>query len=221
MAMAAAITIPVSVFEVSIAYERPAIKLLGLDRAGVAEALFNALSGWHPNIDDIEVMTAGKLSEQGVKLRLPTYNVSFFVGPAGCKFTMERVSWTDVDEILRILDTALKALAEAGSITFGKKTAVLSLHLQLKTVSFKEILRRFIVPEILKLDPSPTEVMAIVVRWPQRRITLDGSASIANAIYVQSEREFDAQASYADVKQSIFNDEVELLSLLGVEEVDA
>ena len=46
--------------------------------------------------------------------------------------------------------------------------------------------------------------MAIVSRWPQRRITLDGSAAIANAIYVQTERDFDAQASYEDVKQTRF-----------------
>jgi hypothetical protein len=129
--------------------------------------------------------------------------------------------WTEADEVLRILDTALTTLSRTGGVTFGKKVAVLSLHLQLKTTSFKEILRPFIVPEILRLDPAPTEAMAIVSRWPKRRIMLDGSAAIANGIFVQTEREFDTHTTYQDMKQTIQNDEAELFNLLGVEEIDS
>jgi hypothetical protein len=60
--------------------------------------------------------------------------------------------------------------------------------------------------------------MAIVARWKNRRITLDGSAAIANAIFVQLEREFNAEASYDDIKTQILADEIELFTLLGVEE---
>jgi hypothetical protein len=218
--MPAAITIPISVFELSIVYKEPAIGLLG-DRTVVVQALFKALSAWGPSVDDMEVITTGKQSEQGIRLRLPAQKVSFFFGPVGCKFTKDAALWAEVDEILPILDAALTALAQTSGVTFGKRIAVLSLHVQLKTVSFKEILRPLIVPEILMLDTCPTEATAIVSRWPKRRITLDGSAAIANGIFIQTEREFDASATHEYMKQTIFNDEVELLKLLGVEEVAA
>jgi hypothetical protein len=50
---------------------------------------------------------------------------------------------------------------------------------------------------------------------------LDGSAAIANGIFVQTEREFDTHTTYQDMKQTIQNDEAELFNLLGVEEIDS
>ena len=83
---------------------------------------------------------------------------------------------------------------------------------------FNEILRPFLVPKITGLENEPTEAMAIVARWKNRRITLDGSAAIANAIFVQLEREFNAEASYDDIKTQLLADEIELFKLLGIEE---
>jgi hypothetical protein len=214
-----AITIPISTFELSIAYEKPEIKLM-TDRVVPVQALFTALGPWAPELDDMEIITAGKLSEQGVKIRISSQKASFFFGTTGCKFTKDAANWADADEILRLITTALGALNETSGVTFGKRTAILSLHLQLKTVSFKDILRTFMSPELLKLDPSPTEAVAIVARWPKHRITLDGSAALANGIFLQTEREFDANTTFEDMKTIIFNDETELLKLLGVEEVE-
>jgi hypothetical protein len=219
--MAAAITIPISVFELSISFEKLAITMLTADRSQVVQALFDALAPWNPNIDEMEVLTTGKPSEQGIKLRLPANKVTLFFGATGCKFTKDAAMWIEADEILRILDAALNTLARTSGVSFGKKIAILSLHLQLKTVSFKDILRPFIVPAILKLDPAQTEAMAVVSRWPKHRITLDGSAAIANGIFVQTEREFDAETTYDQMKDTILNDELELFKLLGVEEVEA
>lgn len=217
--MPAAITIPISTFELAIAYDRPEIKLMA-DRIVPVQALFTALGPWAPELDDMEIITAGKLSEQGVKIRISSQKASFFFGTTGCKFTKDAANWAEADEILRLLTTALGALNKTSGVTFGKRTAILSLHLQLKTVSFKDILRTFMAPELLKLDPSPTEAMAIVARWPKHRITLDGSAALANGIFLQTEREFDANTTFDDMKTIIFNDEAELLKLLGVEEVE-
>lgn len=61
--------------------------------------------------------------------------------------------------------------------------------------------------------------MAIVARWGTRRLTLDGSASIANAVFIQSERDFDGKASWDDIKRSVLDDELQLFKLLSVEEV--
>jgi hypothetical protein len=218
--MRAAITIPISTFELAVVYEKPVIKLMA-DRAATVQALFTAFAPWSPALDDMELVTTGKPSEQGVKIRIAAQKVSFFFGATSCKFTKDAATWLEADETLRILDTALATLAKVSGVTFGKRVAILSLHLQLKTDSFKDILRPFLVPAILKLDQAPTEATAIVARWPTRRITLDGSAALANGIFVQMEREFDAAATFEVMKDTIRNDETELLAMLGVEEVEA
>jgi hypothetical protein len=218
--MAEQITIPISIFEVTIRYEKPVIRLLTSDRTDVTQALFDAFAEYQPNVDDLEVVGEGKATEQGMKLRLASQRVHLFFGATSCKFTKEAAVWPEVDGILAILLTFLKILTAAGGIIVGKKKSILSLHLLPKTVPFQDILRPFILPDIRNLESAPLRAMAVVARWPDRRITLDGSAQLANGIFVQMERDFAASASFDDMKQHIFNDEAALLKLLNVEEVE-
>jgi hypothetical protein len=110
-------------------------------------------------------------------------------------------------------------IGRAGHVAFAKKIAILSLHLQPKTLSFREILRPFLAEPIAKLEGNPVEAMAIVARWSGRRITLDGSAAIANGLYIQSEREFESTSSFDQIRAAVSNDELTLFKLLDVEEV--
>jgi len=76
-----------------------------------------------------------------------------------------------------------------------------------------------LVPErVLALDKDLTPIVSMVVKWSQYRISLDGSAAIANGIYLQMEREFGGQEAFDAVKQAIFNDQMGIFDLLGVKE---
>lgn len=218
--MGAEITIPISTFDLTVSYAKPEIRLMA-DRVAPIQALLDALAGWHPDLDDMEVIATGKLTEQGVRIRMAAQRASFFFGVTACQFVKDGANWSEADDILRLLQTALTTLAKTSGLEFGKRVSILSLHLQLKTLSFKDILRNFMSPDLLKLDPSSADAMATVIRWPKHRITLDGSAAIANGIFLQMEREFDSTVSFDDMKNTIFQDEAGLLQVLGVEEVEA
>lgn len=217
--MAEQITIPISTFEIGIVYTRPIFNLW-LDRAAIVQKMFDTLQPWNMNIDDVEGITTGKLSEQGVKFRLPFQKITFFFGPAACKFTKDAATWADADDTLRILAASLDVLVQQGGVELGKRSTSLALHLQPKSVPFRELLRPFLVPAIAQLENSKAEAMAYVVRWKGRRITLDGSAAVANGVFANLERDFEPTVSLDDVKAVIFNDEVNLLKLLNVEEVE-
>jgi len=190
------------------------------DRVAIVQALFDTFAEYEPNPDDLEAVTTGKTTEQGIKLRLASQRVSLFFGATGCKFTKEAAVWAEADKILGILSSFLNILTKMGEARLGKRNAVLSLHLQPKTVSFQDVLRPFITPEIQKLDPGPLAAMAVVARWPGRRITLDGSAQLANGIFVQMERDFPAELTFDEMKQQLFDDEIAVFQLLRVEEVE-
>lgn len=116
--MPAAITIPISTFELSITYEKAAIRLMAVDRATVLEALFSAFEPWGPNVDDIEFITTGKPSEQGLKIRISSQKASFFFGAAGCKFVKDSADWSEAGETLRLIETALNTLAQTSGVVF-------------------------------------------------------------------------------------------------------
>jgi hypothetical protein len=131
----------------------------------------------------------------------------------------DAAAWADADEMIRIHETALSVLAATGHVAFARKIAILSLHIQPKTLSFREILRPFLAQPIAKLEDSPVEAIAIVARWNGRRITLVGSAAIVNGVYVQTEREFESTTSYDEIKTAVLSDELALFKLLDLEEV--
>ena len=212
------ITIPLSTFELAITYEKPNIRLLA-DRAEPLQAVLDAFAPWNPRLDDMEILTLGKHSEQGVKIKINSQGASFFFGALGCRFTQEGADWDQADNIVLLITTAMDALAAATGVRFGAKVSVITLHLQPETVASKDILRNMMVPGILGLAKEPTSAMAIVARWPKRRITIDGSAALANAIFLQAEREFDPTVTFEDIGQILLSDQEDLFTLLGVEEV--
>ncbi|HLX43862.1 MAG TPA: hypothetical protein VKR43_10530 [Bryobacteraceae bacterium] len=217
--MAEPITIPISILEVTIRYQKAAVRLL-VDRAEVIQALFDVFGEYDPNADDLEVVSSGKTTEQGIKFRLSSQRINLFFGATHCKFTKEAPMWAEADKILSILLTFLDTLKDVSGIAFSKKNSVLSLHLQPKVVPFQKLLLPFIASEIQHLEKEPLRAMAVVARWPGRRITLDGSAQLANGIFVQMERDYAADVSFDNMKQLIYQDEVAILKLLNVEEVE-
>lgn len=214
------ITIPISVFELAVQYVKPNIRLIA-DRAGAVQELFSAFAPWSPQLDDMEMITAGKPTEQGVRLKISSQNAAFFFGATECKFTKNSAVWAEADQIFAMIDVALEALHRAAGVVYAGRTSILSLHLQPRTVQFRDILRKFIVPEILALSRDEITTMAIVTRWPKYRITLDGSAALANGIFLQAERQFDATTTFDNIKEIIFRDEQDLFKLLDVVEVES
>jgi hypothetical protein len=211
------VRIPVSFFELAVDYERPALKLL-IDRGGIVQGVFDALSPWSPGIDDIETHTTGKHSEQGVTIRIPLKRVSFSFGAASCRFLRDDVDWSSAEETITILDAALSALTKLSGIALGTKKTVVGMHLQPRTMTFKDILNPFLAPQLARLEKTPITTMAVVAKWDKRKVTLDGSAVLANAVFVKLEREFESATTYEQMTQRLRADEEELFEILGVEE---
>lgn len=216
--MAEPVTIPVSVFELKFIYEHPELRLWS-DRGTVVQAIFDALGPWNPSVDDIEPRTTGKVSENGVIFKLPLKRVSFFFGPASCTFTQDSVDWNSAAETTAIAAAILSALERAGGVRLGPRNAAIALHIQPRTLRFVDILSPFLVPQMAALESQPVTTMAAIAKWgDKRKVTLDGSGVIANAVYLRFERQFESEASFEEVARQLKADEEELFRLLGVEE---
>src|SRR5258708_3948199 len=215
--MAELVTIPISYFELGLTYERPQFKLW-LDRATVLQAIFDALKPWEPQIDDVEAVSTGKPSEQGANIKLPAKRVLFFFGPASCRFTRENVDWQSIEETIAILRAALSPLIGVGGVVLGPKQTVLAVHLQPKSLPFLALLSPFIPSQLAGLDSEPIVTTAVVAKWAKRKITIDGSGVVANAIFLRFDREFSSTTDYDEIAGQLKRDEEDFLKLVGVEE---
>jgi hypothetical protein len=215
--MSELVTIPISFFEFTVDYVRPAFKLW-MDRASVVQGIFDALAPWEPGIDDLDANTTGKTSEQGFSIKLPLKRVSFFFGPARCRFTRDDADWESSDETMGILDAALSALIRLGGVQIAMQKATVAMHIQPRTLPFMDILRPFIATQLLALEEEPVKTMATVAKWSNRKVTIDGSGALANGVFLRIERDFPGAATYEDITQHLRKDEEALFSILGVEE---
>ena len=211
------ITIPISFFEYAADFERP-VFALWMDRTKVIEGMFDALKPWTPNIDNVEVITTGKHSEQGINFKLPEKRVAFFFGPIGCKFTKDAADWSSAEETIGILDTARSTLIKASGAVVSFQKVTLAMHLQPKTKSFIDILKPFIAPEVVRLHDEKLMTAATIVKWEKNKLILDGSGSIANGMFVRLEREFDGKTSFAEMALELKKDEDAVFKLLDVAE---
>jgi hypothetical protein len=211
------VDIPIALFEITIQYVRPNMKLL-LDRAKVVDALFEVFSRWNIGMDNIEVINEGKPSEQGIRFKIPEKRTTFMLGGGSCTLIRDDVDWTAAEEIIDILTSAYDVVQEVGGIQTSAFKTNLAMHLQPKTAKFMDILVPFCPPQLLKLDSSTPKASASVVKWDKRRITLDGSNQLANGVFVRLEREFLATASYEEIAHQLRADELELFDLMDVSE---
>jgi hypothetical protein len=210
------VTTPISYFEVEMEYAEPNIKLW-IDRVNVVQAVYAALRPWNITIDDVEIVTTGKPSEQGVKFKIPQKLSSFFLGPSYCRFTRDSTNWGVAEETVLIIDAAVAALLSQTASVIIKRKTVIALHLQLKTLPFIQLITPFIPPQLSSLEKDPVRTVAIIVVWDKRKVTIDGSAQLANGIFLKLEREFDGQIAYAEMAMQLKADEDQIFAMLGVE----
>ena len=210
------VTIPISIFDYSSDYVRPIISIW-MDRAVLVQSMFDALLKWNIDVNEVEPITTGKPSEQGIKFKLPEKRVTFFFGPSSCKFTREDVDWATAEETIEILQTCLNTLLDGTKAELRNQKTAFVMHLQPSTKTFLELLKPFISPELQSLRPGKLKTGASVVKWEDGRITLDGSASLANGIFVKYEQDFDMTASFETIAKELRQAEDTLFRLLDVE----
>jgi len=211
------VTIPTSYFELVVDYVHPNLKI-SADRATVIQVVFDALKPWNPTIDDIEVISAGKISEQGFTVKLPLRSASFFFGLAMCRFTQDAVTWDSAEDTINILNSAFTAFSAYTGVVLGDKRAAIGIHLQPQKLTFLDLLKPFLHPSLIALDAAPLRTGAVILKWEKRKVTLDGSAVLANGVFLKIERTFENNQTHSEIADQLKTDEDELLKLLGVEE---
>ncbi len=211
------VTTPISYFEVEMEYAEPDLKMW-LDRANIVRAVYSSLKPWGVTVDDVEIIQTGKPSEQGIKFKIPKKLSSFFFGPSYCKFTRDNTDWSIAEETIQMITAATDALlTETGATVVKRKTAIV-LHAQPKTLPFIQIIGPLIPKQLADLEPGPVKTMATIVVWENRKMTIDGSGSLANGIFLRFEREFDGSIAYEELAHQLKTDEDQIFALLGIME---
>jgi hypothetical protein len=204
------VTIPISFLEYDAEFVRPIFAAL-MDRASIVQAIFDAMSPWKLEIDNVEPITSGKPSEQGIKFKIPEKKVTFLFGAGSCRFTKDDADWASAEETIGILAAALDALKASSGAAFSAQHVAFALHIQPKKAKFLDLLKPFLSPILQELEGEG-------VKWDRRRVVLDGSGALANALFLKFEREFDGSSNLREIAIQMKTDEDTLFKILDIEE---
>jgi len=210
------VTIPISVLDYSCDFIRPIISIW-MDRALLVQSMFDALLKWNIDVNEVDPINTGKPSEQGIKIKLPEKRVTFFFGASGCKFKRESVDWATAEETIEILQTCLTTLFAVTKAEMSNQKIALHLHLQPSTKNFVDLLRPFLSSELIGMRDAKLKTGASIVVWEDGKVTFDGSAALANGVYIKYEREFDKTATFEMMAKELHSGEEVLFRLLDVE----
>jgi hypothetical protein len=105
-----------------------------------------------------------------------------------------------------------------GKIKPATYKTIVALHIQLRNKPFIEVLRRIIPAPMAALDRESADTMASVLKWKNRKVTIDGSGQIANGIFIRYERDFKADVSYEEIAYQLRADEDSIFAMLDVKE---
>jgi hypothetical protein len=208
-------TVPNTYFEVTMDYEIPSARIW-LDRAEIVQELYAAFQRWNISIDDTEVLKNGKPSEQGLKFKIPLKATAFFVGAANCKFSRDNTNWETAEETIELLDTGVSALIAATGIKIKNRKTLIAMHAQPKTSGFVKFLQPLIAPQFTSLESGEVKTAAAIVRWENRKVTIDGSGLLANGIFIRIERDFAPEIPYPEIAEQLKADEDQVFSMLGL-----
>ena len=204
-----------SFFEAEVEFVQPNLKIW-LDRIAMVAAVYDALQPWNITVDDVEVVTTGKPSEQGVRFKIPEKRSSFFFSAASCRFNRDSTSWDTAEETIHIFDAALSAFRSAAGVEFKTFKTAVALHVQPREERFFDVLRPLVPAPVQEADKAAA--LAIIVKWPDHRWTIDGSAQIANGIFIRYERDFPAQVGYDAMAKQLYADEMTIMQMLDIAE---
>lgn len=212
------VTTKLSFFETDMEFAAPFLNIL-LDRAKLVEQLYDAFRQWGVTVDDVEFVTTGKPSEQGVRFKLPKKQSAFFAGPAFCKFTRDNTDWSVAPETIEMIDTAVSVIESQTPMRISKRKTVIALHLQPEKLPFMELLAPFVTKGLAALEDRPIQAMAAIINWNDRKVTIDTSAHVVNGIFLRLERDFDASVDYGTIAERLQEDERQVYDLLGIEDI--
>jgi hypothetical protein len=189
-----------------------------MERAHLVQAIFDALLPWGLDIDDVVPQTTGKASEQGINIKLPEKRVALFFGPASCRLSKDNADWATAEKVIQILRVFLTTLISVSGAELANQNTTIALHMQPRSGTFIDLLKPFLAAEMRQLSQEEITTGACVVRWKTRKVTLDGSAAIANGVYLKLEREFEPNASLEEMSKQLKSDEEAVFQMMGIEE---
>jgi len=130
----------------------------------------------------------------------------------------DRADWASAEETIGILAAALDALKASSGAAFSAQHVAFALHIQPKKAKFLDLLKPFLSPILQELEGEGVKTGASILKWDRRRVVLDGSGALANALFLKFEREFDGSSNLREIAIQMKTDEDTLFKILDIEE---
>ena len=203
-----------SFLEYKAVYRDPAF--VAWDQTGkLTLELFQAFREWGASLENVFGNRApDNASEIGIAFDLLNRKATFKAGLGAATLFVTNPVWNEQNQIAEVARAGIRALQIAAGVQIEKQSLSLAFHISSPGVSLLDLTAPFI-----RLDafPSATESLRAYgfgIYRDDGYWIVDRSALYKDALFVRVNREFEPDASFEQLSETLRRDEIGILELL-------
>lgn len=188
----------------------------------VIKRLLEALEPWGFRLDGVEDKTRGveKLADWAILFRrtspvAPGFTIS--VGLGKLLITIDNPAWTEAENLVATMSAARNVIVEFGRAEIQWQQLALTMHIQIKTRSRKEVTEPLLSPLAFELLDGEVMFPGIILHRQKSSVIIDASVPYANGLFIRMARDHAPERTFQELADVLRRDEEQLFAVLGLE----
>jgi hypothetical protein len=207
--------IPESYFEYRADFSEPMFELWTLPNP-LVRMLYLALKRWNVGLSDIGWNKETKnYKDLLITFNVASVNATMRVGLDTVTFNAVNPDWSNAPALLELFEEAIDSIKKIGKVEIVLQEVFLALHICAGQKAFGNTMAGLVNSNLL----GPAEMYGVSAYREDSSVVMDKSVRYEGGVFVRLQRKFPASASFPDVAMAIYEDETNVLKLLGVPEL--
>jgi hypothetical protein len=207
--------IPLAALEFKIRYSKPMFDSWFRESGPIAAALFDAFAKWNIRSQDVSLGETRLLGTKAMVFSLLNRKLLFAVSIEDVVITISNPSWSEVEDLVEIVDAGISALVGVGRVVPASAEGVLTFHFTLQGVTPLELTSRFVQVRGTEIAPDG---LGFAIYQDSVQYIVDKSQVYPNSIFIQITRTLEGQPKTTDAAATLLADQGRLMNLLDLEE---
>lgn len=205
--------IPESYFEHKAEFKVPVFEAWTLPNP-LVRALFATMKEWGTSLGDISWnKDPSTYKDFQMTFSVPRINAMVRVGLAQAEFIAVNPDWSKAPALVELFETVLAKIQETTGAEIASQEMTLAMHVTPGPVKFGELMARLVNSSIF----GAGDMYGVSVYRQDSALIIDKSLRYDGAVFVRLHRRFPASISFTELATIVYHDEVNALSLLGLQ----
>ena len=207
--------IPEAYFEYRADLSHPMFEVWTLPNPMV-QGLYSTLRRWNLTLADITSNKEAKnYKDLQFTFNVASLNATIRVGLDAVTFMAGNPDWSKAPALLALFEAALNSIQGIAKVEISMQEVFLALHVTPGSESSGSIMAKLVNSSLL----GPAETYGVSAYRQDSSLVMDKSLRYEGGVFVRLQRKFPPDVAFPDLAMTMYTDELNALTLLGLREL--